>query len=476
MPARSRVLLRLLAAPVLIGLAAGGMAKADPRPTAPPAQRPPNVVVILVDDAGFADFGFQGSKQFETPNIDRLAKTSVKFTQAYAAMPFCSPSRAALMTGRYPQRYGYEFNLTQKAVPGVDPQYMGLDVNERTMGDLFKAAGYVTIAVGKWHMGEARQFWPTARGFDHFYGFLGGHSNYFPAKIEPGTILRDDTPAQPHDYLTDDFEGEAEHYIEQNRDRPFLLYMAYNAVHAPMDGRDKDEAKFAGIADPQRRRLAGMTWALDRSIGRLLATLDRLKLTDNTLIVFTNDNGGDRIGIGADNAPLRGMKGTLLEGGVRVPLLVHFPHAAEAGQVVDAPASLMDILPTALDVAGIARPDNLDGRSLRLPPDSQRQLFWRYDVAGAMRDGRWKLIRFPDRQPQLYDLTADPGEQHDQAADHPEIVSAMLRKLFAWEAGVQHPRWNTGEFWSQEDIRRYSDEHVAAENAKERDKLPKAGE
>lgn len=464
---RSKVLLGLLAAPLLAGLSA----QALPRPPAPQPQRPPNVVVILVDDAGFADFGFQGSHQFLTPNIDRLAQSSVRFTQAYAAMPFCSPSRAALMTGRYPQRYGYEYNLTQKAPIGVDPHYMGLDVNERTMGDLFKAAGYVTVAVGKWHLGEEPQFWPKARGFDNFYGFLGGDSHYFPAQIKPGKIMRDNAPAQPKDYLTDDFEGEAEQYIQQNRDHPFLLYMAYNAVHSPMDARDADQAKFAGIADPQRRRLAGMTWALDRSVGRLLATLDRLHLTDNTLIVFTNDNGGDRIGIAADNAPLRGMKGTMLEGGIRVPLLVHYPHAKDAGRVENAAVSLMDILPTALDVAGIAPPGNLDGRSLRLPADPQRKLFWRYDVVGAMRDGRWKLLRFPDRPPQLYDVVADPGEKSDQAAAHPEIVAAMLRDLFAWEAGVQHPRWNTGTFWTQEDVRRYSEEHVAAEQAKARAEL-----
>lgn len=428
--------------------------------------RPPNVVVILADDAGYADFGFQGGTEFETPNIDRLAREGVVYETAYATMPFCSPSRAGLVTGRYTQRFGYEYNLTDQAPPGVDAAYMGLAVEERTMGDLFRAAGYRTIAIGKWHMGEAPQFHPNARGFDHFYGFLGGGSTYFDEDGKPGPVERNGTLQQPSAYLTDDFAREAVHQIAASRDRPFLLYLAFNAVHTPMDALASDEARFTAITDPQRRRLAAMTYALDRAVGRVLEALKVNNLDRNTLVVFTNDNGGDRIGLGASNAPLRGTKGTLLEGGIRVPLIVRYPDKASAGSRDPIPASLMDILPTALRTARIAKPDNLDGMALNALTGRQRALFWRYDNMAAVRSDGWKLLRYPDRPAQLYDLQHDPAEARDLAARHPDRVRSMMQALFAWEANQQHPRWHTGTFWSQEDIRRYDDAHVATENRK----------
>lgn len=453
---------RLAAAVMATALASAGSAQ------------PPNVVIILADDAGYGDFGFQGSREMVTPNLDRLARQGTIYNAAYAAMPFCSPSRAALLTGRYPQRYGYEFNLTGKPPPGVDGRFMGLATTESTIGDLLRAAGYASIAVGKWHVGEAAHFHPNARGFDRFHGFLGGTSAYLPARIRPGSISFNGQPAQPQAYLTDDLVRVAGEQIAAVRGKPFLLYLAFNAVHTPMEATPADEARFAGIADPQRRRLAAMTFAMDRAVGTLLATLDRLELADNTLLIFSNDNGGDRIGLAASNAPLRGTKGTLLEGGIRVPLIVRWPGGQRgghgAGQRVDAPVSLMDIVPTALAAAGVAAPANLDGRSLGQP--AVRPLFWRYDTMAAMRDGAWKLLRFPDRPPELYDVVADPGETHNLAATAPVRVAAMLKAIFAWEAGLEHPRWHTGSYWSQEDVRRYDAAHVAAENARERRSLP----
>lgn len=462
----------------LIGLLAGtvltvsGLAQAGP--VKPRAQRPPNVIVILVDDAGYGDFGFQGSKTMRTPNIDGLARDGVVFTSAYATTPFCSPSRAGILTGRYPQRYGYEFNLTHDAPPGVDRRFMGLATEEKTMGDHFRAAGYRTIAVGKWHVGSQPQFHPNARGFDEFYGFLGGTSSYFPGALKPGSIERNGHPATPDGYLTDDLAREASSQILANRDRPFLLYLAFNAVHTPLEATSEDLARAGAIADPQRLRLTAMTIALDRAVGNVLATVRQAGLSDRTLIVFTNDNGGDRIGLNADNAPLRGTKGTLLEGGIRVPLIVRYPGRAGAGTRRDDPVSLMDILPTALALGGQAVPDRVDGRSLLDPPPEQRALFWRYDTVAAVREGRWKLLRFPDRPPELYDLGLDPGERINRFAAEPALAAALMRKLFAWEGTVQHPRWHTGTFWSQEDVRRYSDVHVEAEIAKERATLGKA--
>lgn len=433
---------------------------------AAPLSAKPNVVILLADDAGYADFGFQGSREIETPNIDRLAQTGTVFDQAYATTPFCSPSRAGLLTGRHPLRYGYEFNLTHAPPPGVDRRYMGLAVEERTVGDIFKAAGYRTIAVGKWHLGSEPQFHPNRRGFDHFYGILGGNSRYFPEAIVPGSLERNGQKADAQTYLTDDFAREA---VEQIRaaEGPFLLYLAFTAPHTPMDATPQDMARFSRIADPQRRRLAAMTWAMDRAVGEVLKALRRRGIDRETLIVFTNDNGGDRIGIGADNGPLRGTKGTLLEGGIRVPLIVRFPEA-EQGSRQSAPVSLLDIAPTILAVSGLPSPANLDGKVLSSKAEmgQPRTLHWRYDTVAAMRQGPWKLLRFPDRPAQLYHVAQDIGEATDLATTNPDRLARMMRELFEWEGTVEHPRWHTGSYWSQEDIRRYSEAYIRSETAK----------
>lgn len=432
-------------------------------------QRAPNIILILADDAGYADFGFQGSDEVLTPNIDAIAQNGVTYSNAYVTTPFCSPSRAGILTGRYPQRYGYEFNLTHEPPPGVDAEFMGLAVEESTLGDYLRALDYVTIAIGKWHVGDAPQFHPKARGFDHFYGFLGGGSSYHPDNIKLGKMTRDGEAVKPSDYLTDDLAREAIDYIEQYREQPFLLYLAFNAVHTPMDAMRADMERFAHIEDEQRRRLAAMTWAMDRAVGNVVEALQEFELLDNTLLIFTNDNGGDRIGIAADNAPLRGTKGTLLEGGVRVPLTVQWPGVIEAGTKSDVTVSLMDLVPTAIAAGGGDLPKDLDGKTLftgdGLLTGGHESLFWRYDVMAAVRADDWKLLRFPDRSPQLYDLAADTGESNDLAAQNPGKVSELMQKLFEWEAGLIHARWNTGTFWSQEDIRRYDDEHVERERA-----------
>ena len=438
-------------------------------------EMPPNIIVILADDAGYADFGFQGSREFRTPNIDALAQEGVTFTAAYATTPFCSPSRAGLLTGRYPQRFGYEFNLTHAPPPGVDPNFMGLAREEMTLGDHFRSGGYRTIAVGKWHVGALPQFHPNARGFDEFYGFLGGGSTYFAEQVREGTMERNGRPVRPTAYLTDDFAREAADYISANRDRPFLLYLAFNAVHTPMDAHPDDMKKVTHVSDPQRQRLAAMTLSLDRAVGVVRAALQDQGLDHRTLIIFTNDNGGDRVGLDASNAPLRGTKGTLLEGGIRVPLIVRYPDRRGAATRREEAVSLMDIMPTALEAAHLPVPAKLDGRSLARKPatNSQRVLFWRYDNMAAIRDGRWKLLRFPDRPAQLYDLTTDLGEGRDLAGSQPVLVRELMAKLFAWEGSVTHPRWNTGTFWSQEDVRRYSDAHVDAAITREKAALVK---
>lgn len=456
----------------LLGL---GVGLASPTRAQSGTETPPNIIVILADDAGYADFGFQGSREFRTPNIDALAHEGVTFAAAYATTPFCSPSRAGLLTGRYPQRFGYEFNLTHAPPPGVDPNFMGLAREEMTLGDHFRSGGYRTIAVGKWHVGSLPQFHPNARGFDEFYGFLGGGSTYFAGQVREGTMERNGRPVRPTAYLTDDFARVAADYISANRDRPFLLYLAFNAVHTPMDAHPDDMKKVTHVSDPQRQRLAAMTLSLDRAVGVVRAALQNQGLDHRTLIIFTNDNGGDRVGLDASNAPLRGTKGTLLEGGIRVPLIVRYPDRRGAATRREDAVSLMDIMPTALEAARLPVPAKLDGRSLARKPttNSTRVLFWRYDNMAAIRDGRWKLLRFPDRPAQLYDLTTDIGEARNLADSQPALVRDLMAKLFAWEGSVTHPRWNTGTFWSQEDVRRYSDAHVDAAITREKAALVK---
>ncbi|MCG8554801.1 MAG: sulfatase-like hydrolase/transferase [Proteobacteria bacterium] len=473
-PSGSKTLLSLLCLALAVEVSAQD-AKA-------PAGRPskPNVIVILADDAGFHDLGFQGSREIRTPHIDRIAAEGIRFSDAYVTTPFCSPSRAGLLTGRYPQRFGYEYNLTHNPPPGVSPEILGLAIEERTIADLMKAAGYTTIAIGKWHLGRLEHFHPNQRGFDHFYGFLGGAANYHPGqqKNETQWIRRNAELVQPKEYLTGDFGREALAYIERFKSVPFFMYLAFNAVHAPMDVVEADLQRFSHVKDFQRQRLAAMTWAMDRAVGEVLAALEQHGLDRDTLVIFTNDNGGDRTGIGANNAPLRGTKGTLLEGGIRVPLAMRWPARVKAGTRSSAIVSLMDVLPTALDAAGADLPDNLDGESLlgHVPGPKprvrkQRSLFWRYDVMAAVREGRFKLLRFPDRPPQLYDLRRDIAEGRDLARRQPARVASLLKKIFAWEAGLTHARWNTGTYWSQEDVRRYDDKHVARRKERNRKRL-----
>ena len=419
--------------------------------------RPPNVVVILTDDAGFADWGpyteysapGDGLDPFPTPHIDRLAAEGVRFTQAYVTAPLCAPSRAGLLTGRYPQRFGFEFN-NSRPQPGVNPDSMGISLGERTLADALRQRGYRTAAVGKWHLGEAGHFHPLRRGFDEFFGHLGGWHDYF-REARPNPVFRGYEPVTETPYLTEAFGREAVSFIERNRARPFFLYLAFNAPHAPMQAEAEDVAAFTGIEWVTRRRLAAMTRSLDREVGRVLNALDRLGLSENTLLFLINDNGGASIATSADNGILRGMKGALAEGGVRVPFFVRWPGRAPSGVTFGAPVSTLDVFATALAASG--GPDGagraldgvdlapfLDGRAVGAPHD---RLYWRLGVEGAVRRGDWKLVRYAFRPPGLYDLAADPGERRDLSAERPDLVRELFAELFAWEATLEQPRWTS---------------------------------
>jgi arylsulfatase A-like enzyme len=386
---------------------------------------PCNVVLIVADDLGYGDVSFQGSTQIQTPHLDALARSGVRFTQGYVSAPVCSPSRAGLLTGRNQVRFGYDNNLDD-STPGFDPEFAGLNVGEQTVADRLKAAGYVTGIVGKWHLGSRPQFHPLKRGFDEFWGFLGGGHSYFPTttgrKAEPDIECNYQPPA-PITYLTDDIGNQAVNFIERHRSQPFFLYVAFNAPHAPMHATAADLEKFAFVKDVKRRTYCAMVHRLDVNVGRIMEALAKAGMATNTMVAFVSDNGGPVDQNASLNAPLNGQKGILLEGGLRVPFVLSWPDHVPAGLAYTNPVSTLDFMPTFLAVAGqpVSPADNLDGVNLlpylrgenSLSP--HETLLWRFTISAANRDGDWKLIRLPDRLPMLYNLKKNVSEQHDVA-------------------------------------------------------------
>ncbi len=456
-----------------------------------PAQsRRPNIIVIVSDDAGYGDFSIQGSRQFQTPNIDHIAQNGVRFTQGYVTASVCSPSRAGLLTGRYQQRFGHEYNIGSHQ-PSDCPDYIGMRTDQITLADVLHEMGYHTGAIGKWHLGSLDKYHPLHRGFDEFFGFRGGGAHYFGQGKKYFNIERQmDTVKVPVNYLTDAFGDEACRFITKNREKPFFLYLAFNAVHTPMEAREEDMVPFGYITEKQRRILGGMTVALDRAVGNILRTLQENNLTGNTLVWFINDNGGN-VGLnGSCNAPLNGKKGTFLEGGIRVPFFVRWPAGLPRGSVYTHPVISMDIFATSVAAAGgdaqtlvnlIAEQrfpkewekvqqrkkavagtgwhldgvnllPYLTGREKGIPHD---RLYWRRAAAAAIRDGDWKLIRLPDRPPLLYNLKEDLSEQHNLYLELPDTVNRLMKELFEWETQLAHPAWRTEVFWIQYNIKLY---------------------
>lgn len=402
------------------------------------APRRPNVVVIVSDDAGYDDFSMHGG--FPTPRIDSLAAAGVRFTDGYVSGCVCSPTRAGLMTGRYQQRFGHETNI-----PPVVSDRNGLPREERTFADRMRAGGYRTVAIGKWHLGYTHAFHPLSRGFDAFYGFLQGSRSYLPLR-EPdrmNALMRDrETVPETFAYLTDELAREAASEIESNRDRPFFLYVAFNAVHSPNEALPADLERARGAA-LRRPEVAAMTLALDRAVGTILDALAASGVADDTLVVFVNDNGGPP---GHDNGGLRGRKGTLWEGGIRVPFLMQWPARLPRGKVVSEPVIALDILPTALAAAGI-EPDGapLDGVSLlpfltgASPTPPHDALHWRQGDHWAVRSGSLKLVKAGEERPALYDLASDRGEAEDLAASRPADAKRLRGLHEAWNSTLAKP-------------------------------------
>jgi arylsulfatase A-like enzyme len=425
----------------------------------------PNIVILLADDLGYADVGCQGCKDIPTPAIDSLAKNGVRCTNGYVSGPYCSPTRAGLLTGRYQQRYGHEFN------PAGGAMGAGLPLTEATLADRLHAAGYATGLVGKWHLGTAARFHPQKRGFDEFFGFLGGAHPYFPGKGAP--IYRGTRTVEEKDYLTDAFAREAVAFIDRHKARPFFLYLAFNAVHTPMHATEARLRRFAGIANPTRRTYAAMTVAMDEAIAKVLDKLRSAGLEENTLIFFFSDNGGPTMPgttiNGARNDPLRGSKRTTLEGGIRVPFLVQWKGRLPAGTTYAHPVIQLDVFPTALAAAGVEvkrgwkKLDGVDllpyltGRKVGPPHEA---LYWRLGAQMAIRQGDWKLVRYDpvaDGAPRkgkkgkagvtpsrLYHLGKDVGEKNDLAGKHPDRVKELEAVWQKWSAEMARPLWGAG--------------------------------
>jgi len=397
--------------------------------------RRPNIIVIVADDLGYADLGCYGGRDVPTPNIDSLAANGVRFTNGYVTAPVCSPTRAGLITGRYQQRFGHEFN------PGGAPEEnFGLPLDQTTLPQILKGHGYATGMVGKWHLGTRPKYRPTERGFDEYFGFLGGAHAYLDLKREgPNPILRGTTPVAEREYLTDAFAREAGKFIDRHHDETFFLYLTFNAVHTPQQATSTYLARFAHIPDPRRRTMAAMLSAMDDAVGHVLETLRKQGIEDDTLILFISDNGGPTPSNASRNDPFSGFKAQLWEGGIRVPFIVQWKRQIPAGRTEDVPVHSLDIVPTALAAAGIPLPPNMDGRNLMNVGD--RALYWRFGEPRAIRRGDYKLLMLPGQRPALFDLSKDPGEKHDLAAENPQRVTELLAEYERWDREMMPPQW-----------------------------------
>jgi len=401
---------------------------------------------MVADDLGYAELGVQGCKDISTPNIDSLAANGIRFTHGYVSCPVCSPTRAGLMTGRYQQRFGHEFNPGPE--DAADPN-VGLPLDQATLAERLKALGYATGLFGKWHLGYRPEMQPPKRGFDEFYGFLSGAHSYL--KVTDGTgnpILRGTEPVTELDYTTDAFAREAVAFIDRHKNGPFFVYLPFNAVHAPLEALEKYVARFTSIEDKNRHTFAAMVSAMDDGVGQVLNKLRELGLEEDTLIFFISDNGGPTLSTTSSNVPLRGYKGQVLEGGIRVPFIIQWKGHLPAGDVDDRPVISLDIHPTALAAAQAPSLDeNLDGVNLLpfLVGDKEAAphdgLFWRFGDQWAARKGNWKLLSQGDGAPKLYDLGNDLGEVTDLAGREPEKVKDLQAAYDAWNAKNVPPRF-----------------------------------
>ncbi len=456
-------MLRILSAIpfLLLTLAAGPVAA-----WAEDAPARPNIVLIMADDLGWADVSTYGLDRVPTPHIDRIATEGVAFTNGYVTSPACAPSRAGLMTGRYPQSFGFEYNMFPQ--DGT----RGLPRGAATIAEVLKEAGYTTGLVGKWHQGVQDHQYPTNRGFDHFFGFLSGTATYIDPDA-PGIVSArpaeapETTPRRPEAlvltgpdkqvvenedrYLTHEITREAVAFIRQQKDEPFFLYVAHHAPHRPFQVPQAYYDRFAHIAEHDRRVYVAMIAAMDDGIGAVLDELEAQGLRETTMVIFLSDNGCPaRFAVCDCSSKINAGKFTHLEGGVRVPFVLSWPAGLAMRGLAHDPVMSVDLFPTIAAAAGAETGTlPLDGLDLvRALTDgsaslTQRALYWRQQPVRAARKGKWKLIEAAGQGPaRLYDLEADPDETTDLAGDHPDIAARLAADLSDWEAGLEPPAWD----------------------------------
>ncbi len=489
----------------LVATAALGLALAAMPAHAAPARKP-NVIVILADDLGYGDTGVYGSKIVKTPNIDALARDGVRFTQGYVSHPVCAPSRAALLTGRYQTRFGYEFNPVGRDRNG------GVSLDETFIGQVMQQAGYHTGMVGKWHLGQSGDYHPVARGFDEYFGTTAG-ANAFIVDTRPGDefhtppgaeatygtaeggtglgpgseaaqmvvlrqrspITRGREPVEVKEYLTDAFTNEAVRFIGANKDKPFFLYLAHTTPHTPLQAPAKYIDRYKDVPNKGQRVYAAMVSALDDSVGAVRAKLKAEGIEKDTLIVLLSDNGcAGYIGDACTNAPLNGYKGTHLEGGVRVPFVMAWPGHIQP-KVETRVVSSLDIAPTAAALAGATMPKGSDGVNLipyltgKNAATPNPTLYWRSGPNFAIRDGDWKMWMVNRADPteqastgssitpdgvkatmsplgrfvMLYNLKDDPSETRNLAKEQPDVVARLQAKIEAWDKANVPAQWTS---------------------------------
>lgn len=410
-----------------IGVAAG---------LAPPCPAAPNVIIFYADDLGWGELGCQGNPEIPTPHVDSLAAHGVRCTQGYVAATYCSPSRAGLLTGRYPTRFGHETNGDHDTSDFK---------HETTLATRLKGLGYATACVGKWHLGESPERRPTARGFDEFFGTLRNTPFFHPrlfidSRTSPDVVEVEDDAF----YTTDAYADRAVDWIERHAAGPWFLYLPFNAQHVPLEAPQKYLDRFPGIANETRRTFAAMLSALDDAVGRVLATVRRLGQEENTLVFFIADNGGPTPKTSSQNGPLRGFKATTFEGGPRVPFLVQWKGRIPGGKTYELPVMNLDVVPTVMAAAGspLTAADGIDGVDLvpyltgAAAGRPHETMCWRFVRQWAVRSGDWKLVVADggSGRPELYDLASDVGERNDLAASHPDRVAELTALYEAWSA------------------------------------------
>jgi len=452
-----------------------------------PSEERPNIILILTDDLGYSDVGFNGSKEITTPNLDELALNGTIFSSGYVAHPFCGPSRAALMTGRYPHTIGSQFNLPANSEVSVGK---GIPLEETFMSTMLHDAGYYTGAVGKWHLGAVPAYHPNERGFDDFYGFLGGGHKYFPEeyteiyakqKAAGKEVIFDylkplehngKTVENPTEYLTDELSRKAVDFVNtaSKKERPFFMYLAYNAPHVPLEAKESDLEKFSHIEDEDRRTYAAMVYAVDRGIGEIVKSLKANKEYKNTLIVFMSDNGGntDR---GATNHPLTGRKGDTWEGGYRVPMFFHWPEKIRSGSTFSHPVTALDLYPTfaGLAKANLSEDKKLDGKNIWQAVSSEQDtrkgapvfvLRHRegYSDVGIRQD-QWKALKTNQNEWKLFNINEDIAETTDLSKQHPEQLKTMVLEAQTWSKTHTEPQWfdpeKLSKDWEEQEMAKF---------------------